>query len=67
MTWPCGCDWAPGTHITVEARREHQVHTLAAMLMWELLVFEPRSAANLAEARLAYLAALEERHPELAD
>jgi hypothetical protein len=35
--------------------------------MWELLVFEPRSAANLAEARLAYLAALEERHPELAD
>jgi hypothetical protein len=69
MSFTCGCHVIPGEDVTPEMLKAHLVHTMEAMLFWELLIQRNGRSHRLGKLRLSqarqrYIEAVTELYPE---
>jgi len=70
MSFSCGCHVLPGSDVTPEMLKKHLVHTMEAMLFWELLGRRnPQENSRLkqfqlSEARMHFINTVTELYPE---
>lgn len=69
MGFTCGCQVLPGSSVTSEMLQRHLVHTMEALLLWELLGrrnghSDRLGKLKLSKARLDYMEAVTSVYPE---
>jgi len=72
MSFSCGCQVLPGSSVTPEVLKKHLVHTLEALLFWELLgrrngPSDRLGKLKLSQARLNFMEAVTELYPEASE
>jgi len=53
MSFSCGCHVLPGSDVTPEMLKAHLVHTVEAMLFWELLGRRTSPADRIGKVKLS--------------
>ena len=67
MTLSCGCLFSGGMLVSEEMLKGHYKHTIEALIFWEQIMRpgrDPLATANLSEAIIKVLRAIEGLYPE---
>jgi len=57
MSFSCGCNILPGSSVTPEVLKEHLLHTMEALLFWELIGRRNSPADRIGKAKISRLRA----------
>ena len=67
MALSCGCELRPGLAVTPEMLQSHLVHTMEALVFWELIrrpSRDPMATLPMAERRIKVIEEIERLYPE---